>query len=407
MVRILPAEQLGQWVLFIAGTSLLEKIRSGLFQSAFMHLAAALEGRPRLQLQSSTFWAGGLLSVLLILLIAGLSVLGQFPPTFSAFFDFFPWVFACTFPVYFSFWVKFAERDFLTVLWLRLAVFGGFFFFLLGAYLRYYEGSLYAIALCYGTLHLGAGLVAFIGGKVAWPKLPANKDQIVQLLRYGRYSLGSNLSDHLLKSVDSFMIGYAFSGKEVAIYYLPVKIVEGFEIVSRSIAISIFSPLSTFFHQGKMNRWRYEWHLYAGLLSMGVGVLVGFLLLVSQPLIDLLGSGNYPEALPLLWLMLVAHLFIGVFRMTDTGLETIGKPELVLRKNLWLLLLNVVGNAIAIYRFESLVGVVMVSISIFGIGSLVGWLNLKKATHVSARQFIWLPIRFAAQKLKQFGLTKP
>lgn len=66
-------------------------------------------------------------------------------------------------------------------------------------------------------------------------------------------------------------------------------------------------------------------------------------------------------------------LFLVVDRMTGVTLEAMGLARYNLIKTVLLVIVNVVGNAVALYFFKSLAGVAFVSIMAAITGILSGW----------------------------------
>src|SRR5271154_5561752 len=102
--------------------------------------------------------------------------------------------------------------------------------------------------------------------------------------------------------------------------------------------------------------------------------LAFFMFIFSDQAIRLLsGSTDYSAASIILKVFMAYVLFLVVDRMTGVTLEAMGLARYNLIKTIMLVVVNVVGNALALYFFHSLAGVAFVSILAAITGILSGW----------------------------------
>ncbi|HWB62580.1 MAG TPA: oligosaccharide flippase family protein, partial [Chitinophagales bacterium] len=188
------------------------------------------------------------------------------------------------------------------------------------------------------------------------------RSHLAYFLSYGKFTSGSMIMGSLLRNADIFMID-AFLGKgAVAIYSAAQKTVEIFEVALRGVASHALPEFC---------KCADDIHLLAKKYSRLVGLLMAFFLPValimfifSDQVIHLLsGSVAYSQAAVLLRIFMVYVFFLVIDRMTGVTLEALGLAHYNLYKTSLLVIVNITGNAMALYFFHSLEGVAAVSIA--------------------------------------------
>jgi O-antigen/teichoic acid export membrane protein len=391
LTQSLSQKEVGQWAIFLAGVTLLERVRSGLMQSALINYTVGIEKNIQQSYYAAAWWMGLLITIMVIFLVEICSFFVYESPdfvSFKIFFQFFSITYLITFPTYHVFWQKITEQKFLHLLLLRIVIFGFFFFFLL-IHFFYFQFPIEKIAWGYLIGNALSSMLAIMLRWFDWQSIntiPFKK--IKEIYHFGKYSLGSQLAEHLLKSIDSFMLGYFLSPVAVAIYQVPSKIVEGFEILMRSFGINLHNELSLSFKNKQMEEFKAV--LYQYIRNMTLFFLLTTLLLVplASWIVIFLGGKEYESSASILRIFLIFYLFMPFFKFTDVGLDACWKPKIIYIKTSIMLIVNIMGNFIAIYFFKSIEGVAFVSIVVYGFGAILSWIILDKVVHLSIRKLL-------------------
>lgn len=205
-----------------------------------------------------------------------------------------------------------------------------------------------------------------------------------ELMSFGKWAMASMLGSSLLKSADTFIISLSpvFGVLGVALYAIPFKIVEMLEQPIRSVSTVAYNELSRVAHSGSMERVRSQIARSARLMLILTLPVIVVIACFPDFVLTLLGGSKYAGWLPEMRTMLYIFLIYGVLltydRITGITLEAIGRPELNTYKVLLMVFLNVVGDLIAVFYFESLIGVVVASVFFVFVGVLVGYYYIHK-----------------------------
>jgi O-antigen/teichoic acid export membrane protein len=189
---------------------------------------------------------------------------------------------------------------------------------------------------------------------------------------YGKFTSGSMLMGSLLRNADIFMIDAFMGQSAVAIYGTAQKTVEIFEVALRGMASHALPEFCKAARNTKALMEKYV--KLTSLIFLIILPLAFFMFIFSGQAIRLLsGSTNYSAASIILKVFMAYVLFLVTDRMTGVTLEAMGLARYNLIKTLLLVIVNVVGNAIALYYFKSLAGVACVSILAAATGIISGW----------------------------------
>ena len=178
---------------------------------------------------------------------------------------------------------------------------------------------------------------------------------------YGKFTSGSMLMGSLLRNSDIFMIDAFLGQSAVAIYGTAQKTVEIFEVALRGMASH---ALPDFCRSARDTRLLLEKYIkLTSLIFLIILPLAFFMFIFSDQVIRLLsGSVAYSDASIILKVFMAYVLFLVVDRMTGVTLEAMGLARYNLVKTMLLVIVNVVGNAVALYFIHSLAAVAFVSI---------------------------------------------
>lgn len=247
--------------------------------------------------------------------------------------------------------------------------------------------SFESLAIAFIASNVLASLFSFFMGwdSVKHYRRVARKD-IRELMSFGKWAMASMLGSSLLKSADTFIISLSpvFGVLGVALYAIPFKIVEMLEQPIRSVATVGYNELSRAAHSGSMERVKVQIARSAKLMLILTLPVIVFIAFFPDFVLNLLGGSKYAgwltEMRTMLYILLIYGVLLTYDRITGITLEAVGRPELNTYKVLLMVFLNVVGDLIAVFYFESLIGVVIASVFFVFVGVLVGYYYIHKIT---------------------------
>lgn len=260
-------------------------------------------------------------------------------------------------------------------------------------------------ALANGTLSLITILTGWSGLKTI---ISNPSDERRQLIGYGRFTMPTLLVSHLLRSSDTLLIGALLGPASVARYAVPQRLVELLEMPVRSVVVTAMPRLAQLNQQKRYAEWASVFHRGAGQLWVAILPVAIICFVLAEPLVVLLGGEKREDSAVLLRCFMVYAAFIPLERYSGIGLDVVGQPGRNLRKVILMLVVNVIGDLIAIYVFHSPVAVALISIATFGTGLLMGyrWLGqyvpvslraVFRTARAEVRQFL-IQVRYATQR---------
>ncbi|QJD77020.1 lipopolysaccharide biosynthesis protein [Spirosoma rhododendri] len=389
LARLCNQDELGNWLLFLTVYALTDTLRSGLLLNALIRNLATEQDPLQLRRWAGAAWqlSFGLLGGLSVLLLGGAAVgywLGYGPD----------WPLRATWltvlglvslPVNISGWLLQARARFKAMQLVRISVQVLFLGSIgLGYWLHQLDSTYLFTA--YTLTHLLVGGVVIVNG---WAQLgtvlSGTSVERRVLLGFGRYSMGTLLLSNLLRSSDRLLIGSLIGPEAVVIYTLPQRLIELIEMPIRSIVITDMPLLARQYGQRPLPAWAAYFNQQAGrlwllVLPLSVGGIVA-----AGPLVQLLGGGNYADSAAILRCFMVYALFLPLERYSGIGLDIVDKPAQNLLKVGCMLLVNLLGDLLAILLFQSVLGVAVASVATFLAGLLLGFRLLQAHAPVSIK----------------------
>ena len=374
LYRIASREETGRWLLFVSAISLMDMVLHGFLQTpVILRISQGSRNKKTTDaIASNAFLFAAMIWAVLSVSIVTISLL--FRSQLIADLRWYILMGAAMVFYNLCWWIGHALSDFRSVLLQRLL---------------FCLSSIVVMLFCYvkmGVLHTeyiilsqlaGYTIAAFVTvlfiRKLQIRRAYFDKEQLLYFLHYGKFTSGSMVMGSLLRNADIFMIAGCMGQGAVAVYGAAQKMVEIFEVVLRGMASHSLPDFCKAVHDKPLLRKKYI--TVTGKLFF-VFMLPALLMAVcSQQVIRLMsGSDAYSGASLLLRIFMVYVPFLVLDRMTGVVLEALGLARYNLVKTIVLVLVNVAGNAIALYAFHSLAGVAAVSIAAaltgFGVGLL-------------------------------------
>ncbi|WP_247232482.1 oligosaccharide flippase family protein [Telluribacter sp. SYSU D00476] len=376
LARILTPGELGTWILYLAVWTFLDMLRSGLVHTALVrYYAASHDSR-----YTGAAWAiSGAFTILVSVLLGGAGLMGlELSDEWRLVLPQLPWLLLATWPYSVALWQRQAENRFDHILRLRLGFTLPFLAFVALGF--WYNWSLESIAWVQTLLYLLVSLGAVAAGWTHWQALRTFKmQQVRELWSFGRYTIGTLLCTNLLKSSDTFLIGYYLSSAVVAAYNLPYKLIEIVEIPLRSVMATLLPQLSQLQYGDRKSMEQAKALFFKELklltlVLVPVSVLCFFL---AEPLVVLLGGEAYRESAILLQVFAVYSLLLPADRLIGVTLDSLGRPRFNTIKVVLMAVFNIIGDIVVLHVWADPVPVAVVTIGTVVLGVVFGGVVLR------------------------------
>jgi len=369
LARGLSKSEFGAWALFVSASGLLDLMRTGLVRQGMVRALTVAKSTNQ---HHNILASGGILAICIstisALIIGGVFMIFDTSAwSLNAFFQYYPAFALISLPSSFDTWKSHAEGRFKRMNAIRLMInmlfivgvgLGTLWTFSFSTYLWVYLGSQGAVSVF--------SMFSLI--KIDWKQV--SKSQLMDLMNFGKHSLATLAGANLLKSADSLLIG-AFLGKEaVAIYAIPLKALDLMEIPLRGFVMTSFRKLSRYFEEKQFLE--FNNHLWSHVKRLTLIFLPGAIVMLIIPslFIQVLGGKGYESSRLILMIMTVPMILMPLEKYVGMSFDSINLPKMNAMKVWLMVILNVLGDVVALYFFQSLTLVAVVTIAniLFGIG---------------------------------------
>ncbi|WP_258098211.1 oligosaccharide flippase family protein [Marinoscillum pacificum] len=359
LARNLSKSDFGAWALFISSAGLLDLMRTGLVRQGMVRTIATSQNDNQSTLASAGFLAASIsimssIGVWILNLSMDWSNSGL-----EIFMKFYPLLNLVTLPWNFDTWYMHALGKYRRMNALRLFV-NVLFIALVGA------GSILEFTLEeFVWAYLAAnGLISIYSVNslrtIHW--IAVSKTQIKGLVDYGKHSLATLTGANLLKSADNLIIGALMGTEAVAIFAIPMKALDLMEIPLRGFVMTAFRRLSQLHNSGQTEAFKkLLFSNISKLTILCIPVALG-MLIVPDWIIRILGGDTYEESYTLLRVLSIPLLLLPVDKFFGASLDSIGQPRINAIKVWIMVIANIAGDLLAIWLFDSLLLVAVVTI---------------------------------------------
>ncbi len=381
LARTLSKTDFGIFSIFLAFQTVFEMLRNGLVGKPLIKFVAESDSEDLSNNIVGSSWRFGLLSSLLVgtlfTLIFVLIFILNGDHDFLLYTYYFLPVALISLPSNMATWVLNAQLRFDKMIWIRTSMQLVYISGVLYAYLNDYA-DLNFIFITYLIASLVPSLISLIAG---WDGIKsisqATKAKSRELYLYGRYTMGTLIGGTLLRSSDDFLIRFFLGPEAVAIYQIPQRLVNLIDIPLRALVSFSFPSLAKANKSGSSENFRKEFELSAGFAFVVLFPAALGTFIFADPLVVLLGGADYAESAILLRIFSFFMAFTALDRYSGVGLDVLNRPQVNMRKVVFMLVINIVGDLLALYLFEDIRWVAFVSILTFAGGTLFGFRYLK------------------------------
>lgn len=192
----------------------------------------------------------------------------------------------------------------------------------------------------------------------------ANKETTLELFHFGKYAMGTNISNSLFGLTSTFVVNFLIGPAALATCNLSSKFLQIIEIPLLSFAASGMPILSSQYNNDEKPQLMYTLKKLVGMLSVAMVPVAVFVLIFAEPLIHIMGGKEYvsTEAPNLLRIMIVCTLLWPADRFFALALDVIHLPKVNFYK-IWVMLIVYIAAifiSLAIYKSVYSITVVMV-----------------------------------------------
>lgn len=390
LARTFDKEVFGEWVLYLTGATFIEMFRFGITRTALVRFLSGADEKTEKELIGSNWMIGLITSVIIAILMYVIYFL--FPTSikssgFELFFIWYPILSFVNLPYNNAQTILQAKQEFGIMFVIKLLNSGLFFFGLLVNYLWLQKDLIWVI-----LFHIVVSAVVslytmfFNYDGIRYLKYQTKKQTKV-ILNFGKYTTLTLIGTNLLKSADTFIIALSPLGvTAVALYSIPLKLTDLLQIPLRSFVSTAFPKMSKASIDNNIKMVRYYFYSYGGAITILFIPVILVCVFFSDFFILILGGEKYlgvdpvtGENASLIFKVFAFYtLLLPLDRLTGVGLDSINRPKMNFYKIIFMVLANIIGDLIAVFVFESLMAVAIVTIAFTLIGLVIGYYFLHK-----------------------------
>ncbi|GAA4779756.1 hypothetical protein GCM10023231_03190 [Olivibacter ginsenosidimutans] len=228
------------------------------------------------------------------------------------------------------------------------------------------------------------GIASLVGLFLGWGdvyKLKFRSKKVVkEIISFGKFSVGTNLSATLLGSVDTYIINFMLGPTALAVFNTGIRLLQVVEIPLLSFASTAMPTLSTLYNQGNQEELVKVAKKYIAIVTILFIPMIVLSFLFGDLAVWILAGSKYvyTEAPNLLRLFMILSLLYPLDRFLALMVDVIHKPQVNLLKVLCMLAINIVVDVVCIYYFKSIYCVVFGAILALLTAIAISYHTLKK-----------------------------
>ena len=332
LVRMLDKHDFGIWSLFIAATTIFDSARSGMIQNALIKYMSDHTGKEHPAILSASFYLNGILMLACVIInisiAAWLAHIWHDSQLINMFYAF-NLVYLLQGVLYQFQWIEQANLSFKGVLLSSIIRQGGFFIYILLAYLLHWHVRLMyfvwvqaacafvALFVQYGFVRKKLNLARKIDH--AWVK---------KLFGFGKYVFGTNISGILTGTINQMMLGALLSPDAAGAFNVAVRITTLTEVPVNALGTILFPQSAKRFASEGKGAIKYLYEKSVGTLLAILIPSLAFLFFFPGFVVHIIAGSKYPETIPIIRLTVLYCLLTPFSRLFGTILDSIGKPRI-------------------------------------------------------------------------------
>lgn len=386
LARVLDKNDFGIWIFFLTTYGLFDTLRIGMIVNALIKNIAASNSKHEEQVViGSAFYLSSIITAIFLIVLLVLyfifTYFGLFPE-YTFLLKWYALAAVLSLPHNFASWVQNAKLNILSMSFIRVLN-----QFLLILFIWFYLKEHNDLSMLFYGFMLSHVIVSlytiFTGISGLNHILKQTKAIKAKIISFGKFSTGTLIGSNLLRSSDTYIINGMLGAAKVAVYNVPMRILEVFEMPLRSFAITALPQFARLFAENEKELLKAEFERRTGAIFFMLLPVSLFCFFGAKWLVLLLAGSNYLDSVVLLQLFALYTAILPLDKFSGIMLDVIDKPQLNLVKVLLMLLVNIVGDVLAIYYFNSLTAVAIVSTLTFVTGTLYGFIMISRHINIS------------------------
>lgn len=389
LARSLALNQFGEWVLFVSSGSFIEMFRFGITNTGLVRYLSGADQDTRIKLigSNSVISLGSTLFIIVLMLACNLLFHDSLAQSgYGLFFTWYPLMALVNLPWNNALVVLQADRKYGKMLLIKALNSIPFLFIVL---FNYFTGYFTLTGLAIALLLINA-LTSAVSLLAGWDGIrflfKATLETTSRLLHFGKYTTFTLVGTNLLRSADAIIISLSPLGvSAVALYSIPLKLTELQQIPLRSFAATAFPKMSRASIEGRTEDLKKLFYTYTGAItylfvavSLFTFVFAEFFVLLLAGKAFLQNNQDAAQAILIVRIFSLYGLILPLDRMTGIALDSINRPGVNALKVLFMVLVNIIGDLLAVFVFNSLILVAVSSILFTAIGIWLGMYFLDK-----------------------------
>jgi O-antigen/teichoic acid export membrane protein len=188
--------------------------------------------------------------------------------------------------------------------------------------------------------------------------------------------MGIAVGSNLLCNSDILIIGMMMTNVDVALYSVPLKIIEYMQLILTSFSEVAYPAMSKYSNKNELTKTKEIFYKYSGTLTILSAPVIITMLFFAKFVILIMSGQQYAssgETISILQVFLISALFLPLDRFSGTLLDSMGLPKYNFIKVMSMVCVNVVGDFIAIVVFQSLELVAVITIVTTIVGLIISY----------------------------------
>lgn len=350
LVRVLAPPVFGEWVLFFTIVNLMEMAKHGFVRNPLIRYLTINADADSPKIQTASLYLNAIIGGIEVLVLGLCAIFlddvwsaPHLPPLFLIYMI----STVALIPINHFDIVQQARFQFMGTTLSNLVRQVGMFLYIVSAYLLDIKIELVNLAAVQCVSIILSGFMSYYFAKnfVTFAKL--DKNWVRELLHYGKFTFGTNVSSTIYKSLDSWMLGRMLGPGSVAIFNPAMRVSNLVEVPADTLTSILFPQLSKRIATEGMRTAKYLYEKAVGTLTAFMLPVVVLVMLFADEVILFIAGPGYKETVPILHITMLFGLIIPFNRMMGITLDAIGKAS----TNFAYVLLNTVINAVSNYFY--------------------------------------------------------
>lgn len=237
------------------------------------------------------------------------------------------------------------------------------------------------------SMILAALFFLAVSRKYLTRRVTIDQEIVSKLLQFGKYVFGTALLSHIYKFADHFVTAYAIgnpvTGKIFVSYYSVVSRIAGvLDVPFLAVADVLFPKNAQAMATEGPGKVTYYFERMVGTLTALIIPVSLFIFFVPGLVIRIIAGPAYMEAVPILQVTMLFSFLRPFFTQFGYTMDSIGKPQVNFRVNLFFLILSLSSTFVSIKLFGNLMGAVYASAFTMVTGCLVFYFILRKSLNI-------------------------